>query len=233
MRTLIKVILLLSLTLIFAGCSNAPIKLYPGDTLPASQLAVIAVPSDLEILSLNGKEVPAANRLLGTKDRQLHLQPGNYQLLVFYKRIWQTSAESHETIHSNPIKFDLSLQANHTYQIQFERPATAQQAQKLVQTFDAWLIDNQGNRSESQPSGLIIENSLASQLTGKVKTIEVGDTNGNHQVIAPLDIISTPVKTTTEDTQPPPSLSYLDLLKAQWQQASADEKREFLQWISQ
>lgn len=234
-----KFISLLCLTFLLASCASAPIKLYPGDKLPSSQIATLSIPVELEILTLNDQEVPSANRLLGTSDRQLQLQPGNYQLLLFYKNIWQTSADSHETIRSNPVTFDLSLNAGQTYQVDFERPKNAHQAYAIRDDFHAWVIDSNGQKADSKSSGLIMDDSFIGQLTGRVKTIKAEEqTRSQQQVIAPLTATASAPETgniadAPVATQQAAAMSYLDMLKAQWNQASADEKRAFLQWISQ
>lgn len=223
---MLRFLLLLSV-LALGACSSHPVKLYAGPTQPASQVATIRVPVELEVLSLNGKKVEGVRTLLGTSDRQLQLLPGHYQLLVFYKNIWQTSADEHETVESDPVALDLSLAAGHTYQVDFDRARNTQEAEAFRKHFSAWATDlSSGEKTASQPSGLKLGNSIYNQLTGQVTTVAVGQTDADdHQVIAPLT-------TTPATNDQPTSGNYLDLLKAQWSQASSEEKRAFLQWIS-
>lgn len=222
------------LTVLLAACSSRPVQLYAGPAQTADKIATIRVPVELQVLSLNGKKVEGAHTLLGTKDQQLQLLPGHYQLLVFYNNIWQTSADEHETVKSDPVKLDLTLAAGHHYQVDFERAKTARDAEAFRQHFHIWAIDlSSGAQTASTDSGLKLGNSIYNQLTGQVTTVAVGaaDANGN-QVIAPLAPVTTTASTNAPTATSASGAGYLDLLKAQWSQASSDEKRAFLQWIS-
>lgn len=245
--------LLLGLSLLaLAACSSTPIKLYPGPALAADKIATLKVPVEVEILSLNGSKVDAAHTLLGTDDQQLQLLPGDYKLLVYYNNIWKTGTKSHEKIKSAPVKFRLTLAANHTYVMDFKHATNTQEAQAFRQHFTPWITDiDSGTRTQSKPSGLALDDSLIAQLTGKVKAVVVGpkDPQGN-QVIAPLATTvvagANPVAATAPASHPATISTskgnaattataaeggYLTLLKAQWSQASKAEKRAFLQWI--
>lgn len=219
-------VLSLFFVLLLSACSSRPVQLYAGPAQAADKIATIRVPVELEVLSLNGKKVEGAHTLLGTKDQQLQVLPGHYQLLVYYKNIWQTSADEHTTITSDPVTLDLTLTAGHTYQVDFARAHTPKEADAFRQHFAAWAIDlSTGAKVSSTDSGLKLGNSIFNQLTGQVTTVAVGQAdNTGKQVIAPL--------ATPETTATPATGNYLDLLKAQWGQASSDEKRAFLQWIS-
>lgn len=238
-------LLLLCTVLLLTACSNAPLRLYDGPAKPAAAIARVAIPIDIDILSLNGKKVEGSNTLLGTADRELELLPGRYQLLVYYNNLWQAEGDSHETIRSRPMIFDLELAAGHSYQMDFTRTRDIKIARQFATHFPVWLTDLiNGARVEGQDSGLAFDNSLLNQITGRKVLDTVGSTSteGN-QVIAPLapqttvmDAAHTPAATPAAAidniaTRPATSGGYLDLLKAQWQQANQEEKRSFLQWI--
>lgn len=238
MRHPLRCLLLCLSLLALAACSSTPVKLYPGPVQAADKIATLKLPVEIEILSLNGNKVKAAHTLLGTDDQQLQLLPGNYKLLVYYNNIWKTGTKEHTKIKSAPLLFTLALNAGHTYIMDFKHATNIREAQGFRHHFSAWITDtSSGARTFSQPSGLELDTSLLAQLTGKVKTIEVGaeDTSGN-QVIAPLttptqQAASTAATTARKGTAGATDGGYLALLKAQWSQASKAEKRAFLQWV--
>lgn len=238
---------LLCSVLLLSACSNAPIRLYDGPTRPAAEIADLAIPIEIDVLSLNGKKVEGAQTLLGTADRRLQLLPGQYQLLVYYNNLWQGEGDSHETIRSRPIRFDLDLVAGHHYQMDFTRTRDLRVARGFATDFPVWLTDlASGQRVDGKDAGLDFDNSLLNQLTGRVELDTTGTrSDDGHQVIAPLATAAaattsaapaTPAAATTSapatDT-PASATRYLDLLKAQWRQASQDEKRAFLQWLGE
>lgn len=219
---------------LLAACSSTPIKLYPGAEKPASKIATLKIPVEIEILTLNGKKISASHTLLGTGDQQLQLLPGSYDLLVYYKNIWKTGADSHKTVRSQPVTFHLKLAAGHSYQMAFHKPTNTQKSENFIQQFSPWVVDEKtGNRTNSQTANVKFSDSFFSQLVGATALVKTGkqDAAGN-QIIAPLN--SAPVQPTTSTASKPtkPSQSsYLDMLKAQWNLASKAEKRAFLQWI--
>lgn len=214
-------------TLLLAACSSQPIKLYSGPERPAEQLAVVKLPVELELLSINGKPVDAPFALLGMGDRQLQLLPGRYQLLVFYENIWETSGDSHTTIQSKPVTLTMTLETGHTYQVSFNEAQSIEQARAFEEQFQARLTDlASGQQVTSQASGLKLDNSLFNQLTGQTQAVAAS--TPSQQTITPLATVSPSAKPTSNAV----AVGYLDLLKAQWQQASQAEKRAFLKWIS-
>lgn len=247
---------LLCSVLLLSACSNAPIRLYDGPTRPATEIADLAIPVEIDVLSLNGKKVEGAQTLLGTADRRLQLLPGQYQLLVYYNNLWQSEGDSHETIRSRPIRFDLDLVAGHHYQMDFTRTRDLRVARGFATDFPVWLTDlASGQRVDGKDAGLGFDNSLLNQLTGRVVLDATGTSSDGHQVIAPLATaaattavapatpavaatpaapLSSAIGTPSAAAATPASAAgYLDLLKAQWRQASQEEKRAFLQWLGE
>ncbi len=244
-----RFLLLSGLFLLLTACSSTPIQLYPGAERPASEIATLRVPIEVEVYSLNGKKLDSAPAILGTADRQLQLLPGHYKLLVFYSNIWQITADEHTTVKSQPVAFDLQLQTGHTYQLDFTEAGSYNEAKQFEDHFQPWITDKKTRQKiVSQDSGLKFGGNFLQQITGQTKLVKVGKTDdAGHQIIAPLaaDAAATSAAATGAATAPPPvtpgstrrlptttPTSYLNLLKAQWNQASKAEKRAFLKWIS-
>ena len=98
-----------------------------------------------------------------------------------------------------------------------------------------------GDRIAGEPSGLVVNQGFIGLLTqdasgtmGQAKATSVApDTAAGTTAAAatPAATSTAPSRTVTE--APATGLSHLDLMKAQWSQATAEERRAFLQWISQ
>src|SRR3546814_17832918 len=61
--------------------------------LPAAQIAVVTMPEQLEVASINGVEVVAAQGMWNKGDKRLELLPGRYQKLVFYRESWDSARD--------------------------------------------------------------------------------------------------------------------------------------------
>src|SRR3546814_15698367 len=66
-----------------AACASPDVRLYDGAVRPAAQIAVVTMPEQLEVASINGVEVAAAQGMWNKGDKRLELLPGRYQMLVF------------------------------------------------------------------------------------------------------------------------------------------------------
>jgi len=87
-------------------------------------------------------------------------------------------------------------------------------AKRLVEDFDAEIIDAQGN---------------VLAVSGEVKDVAVmAKTSSIAPAAAATAALTTPVTASVD-----PDFSSLDALKAIWENANATEKKEFLRWAFQ
>lgn len=223
---------------LLTACSRSPVvQLYEGAKQPDSQVLTIRVPSDLEVFTINGSEVDGVNTFFNTDHKDLKVSPGRYEILAYYKRLWDLDADSHEVMKSDPALFVVDGEAGEFYRLDFERPQNVTQARALEEDFSGWVENmNSGEKTPSQASGLVLNRGFLAPITGT----EV-ETKGA-SAVAPKAVNSvTPAAAApaTGNAQADDGesgggqASYLDTLKAQWNQATQEERRQFLQWISQ
>lgn len=213
------------LTLLLLGaCAGKPVvKLYEGADQPASKLLIIRVPMELEILMINDKPVEGAAQVFTYGNRELHLAPGRYRILAFYKNLFQINADEHEVIKSGPAEFTVDGKAGEVYQIGFDQPADLQEAQAMAESFRGWVRNEQtGEQVAGEESALVLNRGFVSVLTGAAAVAEA-----DSRSVAPE--ASSPAPATDSAAG---DSGYLDLLKAHWNQATVEERRAFLKWIS-
>ncbi|MDF1822059.1 MAG: DUF2057 family protein [Alcanivoracaceae bacterium] len=216
--------------LLLAACAGKPVvKLYEGADKPTSQLLVVRVPMELEILMINDKAVEGAAQVFTYGNRELHLAPGRYRILAFYKNLFQINADEHEIIKSDPAEFTVDGKAGEIYQIGFDKPADLEAAQAMADGFRGWVRNEQtGEQVPGEESALVLNRGFVSVLTGAAAVTEA-----NANSVAPESGSATPAAPPAAEAPAAPADSgYLDLLKAHWNQATAEERRAFLQWIS-
>lgn len=245
-KSLAPIMLVLAM-LSLAACSRSPVmKLYDGPKKPESELAIIRVPVELEVLSINGRRVEGVNSLFSVGYKDLHLEPGEYRILAYYKDLWDINADTHDVIKSDPAMFPVDAKAGHFYQLGFDEPQSIEQARELEKAFSGYTLDvSTGEKIPSQPSGVAFRSGLLGSIgdiagvdTTTAAAAESGDTG---QVVKPL-----PGKKETAEA-PSGAVAgsetakhaaagdegYLQMLKAYWSQATPDERRAFLRWISE
>lgn len=233
--------LLLPAALLLSACTQAPIRLYAGPARDASAVSTISLPEQLEVAQLNGVDVPAANGMGSKGDKTLELTPGRYDLLVFYREIW-SQGDNHEVLRSDPVRFVFEATAGQRYQIDYPRPGSLGEATALARSFKASISNPaSGQRTESEISGLAFRGGLLAQVQGDRTLVPAVTREAGQQVVAPLSQTPAPVAgaapiavpaSAPESAKTLPADDQLLLVKGWWNQASAEQRRAFLEWIA-
>ena len=153
---------------LLTACSRSPVvQLYEGAKQPDSQVLTIRVPSDLEVFTINGSEVDGVNTFFNTDHKDLKVTPGRYEILAYYKRLWDLDADNHEVMKSDPALFVVDGEAGEFYRLDFERPQNVTQARALEDDFSGWVENmNSGEKTPSQASGLVLNRGFLAPITG-------------------------------------------------------------------
>ena len=136
---------------------------------------------------------------------------------------------------SDPALFVVDGEAGEFYRLGFERPQNVTQARALEEDFSGWVENmNSGEKTPSQASGLVLNRGFLAPITGtEVET--KGSTAVQPKAKAAEAVAPAPAApaASSQGGGSGGQASYLDTLKAQWNQATQEERRQFLQWISQ
>jgi len=217
-------IVIVLLSLLVTACSTSPVvKLYDGADRPAGELLTVRVPVELEILSINDRRIEGASTLFAYGHRDLQLLPGQYRIVAYYKNLFQLNADQHEIIKSDPALFTVNGNAGEVVALAFEKPADVDAAREMAKHFDGWTENlSSGERIASTPSGLILNQGFI----GLASTPAAAETASTASVAPEQPAASSSTESTV-------TTDVLDALKTHWQQASPEERREFLLWMSQ
>ncbi|MGH8445203.1 MAG: DUF2057 family protein [Solimonas sp.] len=163
-----------------AACATPNVRLYDGPAKSAGEVAVITMPEQLEVSSINSVEVPSAQGMWNRGDKRLEVVPGRYEALVFYREVWNPSGESDVVRSKNPALFVIDAQAGHEYRLGYERPGSANDAKALAQNFHGYFVDkNTGKRTASQESGVKFADGFVAQLMGDKTLVPATDKGSN------------------------------------------------------
>lgn len=232
-----------------AGCQAAPVQLYEAGS--TAQPAVIMLPEQLEVAMVNGQEIEGASGMLTRGDKTLELAPGTYELVVFYRELWEWS-DHHEVLRSDPALFRVTAAPGGRYKIDYARPANLDEARELAGNFSGWVEDlATRERTASTASGLQFQRSMVPTGTFDNTLVPAPVQGaGGEQVVAPLEtgiaaapvpapgpqvMIPVPVPVPAGPAAAPAAAAgdWLDLMKSWWNQASSEERREFLRWLAE
>ena len=242
-------LLLIVLSGLLAACAQqSHIQLYSGSPLPESQIVTVAVPSELEVQSINGQPVSAANSITAN-ERQLQLQPGSYRINAYYKRGFDIGGGiSHEIVRGRTAIFTIDGQAGELWRLEFTQPQNLEQAKIFESQFNAWALNTRtGERhaSEAGQSNSSLINALlgganAGDEQSTVAPLGAGTTNAAAGSAA-VPVHRTPARSTPVAPTPSPAASEtlphndatLTTLQQLWNLLSPESREAFLQWVQQ
>ncbi len=212
--------------LFLSACARSPVvQLYEGPAQSDNKVVTVRVPSQLEVFTINGKEVDGVNTFFATDFKDLKLTPGRYEILAYYKELWQLDADNHEIVKTNPANFIVDGKPGDMWVLGYEQPADVEAARAMEESFSGWSENAvSGEKVAAEQSQLILKRGFLAPVTGEELATPTSNTVAPQAAAAPA---AAPAETAT------PAASYLDTLKAQWNQATPEERREFLQWIAE
>ena len=240
------------LPIALAACVSAPIQLQDGP----GATAVIILPEQLEIATVNGLEIASAGGLLAKGDTTLEVSPGRYEVLAFYRELWERG-DHHDMLRSDPALFVVDAEAGGRYRLDYARPATAAEARELADNFQGWVENLEtGARTPSLDSGLQFRRGLIPAATFDSTLVPSAASGGSRQRVAPLAqpadaaeatavaaaqrVAATPAEASLPASQsieapvvPLDDGDWLALMKGWWNEANAEERREFLRWVGE
>ena len=226
------------------GCASKPITLHDSQLAP-EDVATIVMPEQLEVASVNGKEIAGGSGMMSIGDKVLEVAPGRYELLVFYRELWELG-EQHEVLRSDPALFVVEAQPAGRYRLDYDRPEDLAAARELANDFSGWSEEvSSGRRTASTASGLQFRRGVVAAMSFDDTLVPAADTPQGHQEVEPLPVTSAPAAAGAPspglpldsgqepESAPAPEADSLELMKGWWQEASSETRRAFLQWLAE
>lgn len=226
----------IALSCLMVACAQqSHVQLYPGPALPEQQVLSVIVPNELEVQSINGQRVTAANAMFGTDDKTLHLQPGEYRINAFYKKGFDIDGGmSHEVVRGRTGVFSIDGRAGELWKLEFDKPGNLQQARLLETEFKAWALNTSTGERHAAAAGQR-NTSLVNNLLG------TGQADDNQSVVAPLGTAAAPGTAMHSNTVAPLPTAVaaetlphndatLTTLKQLWHLMSPESRAAFLDW---
>lgn len=186
-----------------SGCaSQGPLKAYDGPPRTVAEVAILAAPEQVEVMSIDGREPPPG--FLRSQTR-LALLPGEHVLSLRYVELFPIGSDDHEVIRSKQAALRFRAEPGRQYRIDVPALPGREAARAFARDPQFRLVDEQdGQVTESVAIRSYAEASL-------------------------IDTIGKAFE--GRDAAPGPVTS-LDLLKDVWSRSSAEEREAFRNWIA-
>lgn len=238
-----KIVCIALACLLSACAQQSHVQLYPGAELPAGQVLRVQVPAALEIIDLNGQEVPTGSLFSGGM-RILELQPGEYRINAFYKNVYDIAGGmSSEVVRSRSAIFLIDGEAGETWRLGFPEPENLDEARKLKTSFNGWSENLATGERLSSVAGSKPQSSLDQMLGGGAVT------PGPATTVAPLNApragqassaanlpAPSPAQNAASPAADKASLPHSDAtlvtLQQLWQMLTPESRQAFLEWTT-
>ena len=206
------------LVLLFVGCTPKTYT-FGGRDLSTDTGANLHIPGSISLKKINGREVRGLTDSLISQEAFLILKPGHYRFVASYEDIWSVGEEDFEKFTSRPIAIHAQVEAGTEYTLALDNePLTVKQAKKFAKNPQIIVLEKASGRNITTPP----------QKEAEYKA----------RIQEPIDSIqSLTAKTISPAKEDEPTtgspLTPLAALKHWWNEASANEKKDFQQWIWQ
>lgn len=211
---------------LLSGCAQqSHVKLYSGPEVPGVQLLVVEVPDALEVLSINGQEMPTANAGFGTGTRSLHLRPGEYRINAYYKNVFDVDGGlSHEVVRTRSASYHLNGRAGEIWKLEYQEPANLQEAQAMRDSFAGWAVNTRTGERMATSEGPRPVSALRQLLGG-------GAAPAAPATVEPLAPVPGPSASPARTL--PHSDATLNTLQQLWLLLDPQSRKAFLDWVRQ
>lgn len=227
------------LMVVIVGCSgNYPIQTYDGSKLPDDQVSILKAPEDIDIVSIDGKEM--TSYLLENLAIDYYFLPGPHVIVFKYSGVWSAPGMKAEDdrppvdlVESRLLQVNLNAEAGKVYTFDYPVPQNRTQAFDIAKVFEARIKDKDElvAKSESydpkQSKAAVVTTASAGAAavvaSGAATTAPVA---GSANTAAGVALPATPSASAPSTGD----LPRLEALKVLWGSASKEEKKEFMRW---
>jgi len=213
---------------LLAGLAQAgePIYAVPDSERARNDLAVLVLPSSLELELVDGLVYPGAKAMFRKGDTNVYLLPGEREVSLRYNEFFQTTPSDHDIIKSKILALRFVAEPGKTYRARHDDFRNAAQARAGVVNFVLKIVDDAGNNR------VIDARQTQRSWRGEESTSSRPDLVSEAARAAAAGTAAV-TPSATPAMPAAAGLKALDLLKFTWQNASADERAAFLQWAGE
>ncbi|MEL0028692.1 MAG: DUF2057 domain-containing protein, partial [Perlucidibaca sp.] len=214
-----------------SGCSTLirgnEVALYSGPELSQAQVATVIAPEEVQLLALDGKELPVS--LFGTRETRFALLPGEHVFSLRYAGFFQINSENHDVVRSRPLALRFVARAGETYRFDYASPRDVDSAREFAKNAELTLVgDKGGQRIKTQAIRSFAEASLIDTIGKAFQSDDTQAAVRASQLAAPA--VSAQALPAAPLVAPTSQVHY-DLLRELWLRASPDERALFQQWM--
>jgi hypothetical protein len=149
-RSLFAVLISIGILFSLLSCmKRSPVRIYDKSRISPAEAARISIPADIRVESVDGQRVRSlTDYVLSTID-EIHVAPGEHEIVVRYSSIWAHNKRKHEEINSEDIALKFKAERGGLYKLTHPGLDDMMEAQKFAENPDI-RIEKIGNLSSTE-----------------------------------------------------------------------------------
>lgn len=201
-RSLFAVLISIGILLSLSSCmKRSPIKIYDASAIGPSEAARISVPADIEVLSVDDHRVKSVADYVLSTIEEIHVAPGEHEIVVRYNTSWDYDKRKHEEIKSKEIALKFKAKRGGLYTLAHPEINDMIEAKKFAENPDIQIV-NIGKSSDNEYEG--------------------------SSVSRPVEMSQSRRYTESEESS---TIKEETALKEEWHSLNEEEKEEFRKWL--
>lgn len=205
-RKILTVILssMVLVSVLFSCTGFKQIKKYDISGVEASKAACIKVPIDIEIESIDGREVKGLSSAFFSSGTELLLPPGGHEITVRYSDFWEYDENNYDKFESDDVILGFTAEPGMTYRLAHPKLEDSRDMAEFADQPDIWI-------EKTGSTGLTAEKKQKSSKVSK----KIEETDYEYKKVY----------------KKPSSAKKSVSLKDDWDKMSEEEKEKFREWL--
>ena len=225
---LISIVILFSL---LSCMKRPPVRIGDVSRIAYADVTRINVPADIEVESVDGHRVKSlADYILSTIE-EIHVAPGEHEIVVRYSTFWEYDKRRREEIKSKKIALKFNAERGGLYMLTHPELDDMREAKKFAENPDIWIAkvgkfsdkENEGTRASRS-----VEMSESRRYTEPEKPPIIERDTSLMIPEKKNEISKSAHKTQVEKSS---TMKEDTALKEEWYSLSEEEKEEFRKWL--
>lgn len=202
-RSLLVILVSIGILFSLSSCmQRKPLRIYDASNISPAETARISVPVDIKVVSIDGQRVKSlADYVLSTIE-EIHVAPGEHDLVVYYSDFWNYHKRKHKEIKSKDIALKFYAERGGIYTLTHPELDDIMEAETFAENPDI-RITKTGRFSSNENKG-----------TRSSRSVEMSDSKRYTE----------PERSSFMERD--------TAIKGEWNSPSAEEKEEFRKWLA-
>ncbi len=230
-RSLFAALISIGLLFSISSCmKRSPVRVYDESNIAPAEAARIRVPADTEVLSIDGRRVKSVADYILSRIDEIHVNPGEHEIVVIYRTFWEHGRKRHEEIRSKEITLKFNAKRGALYTLAYPELNDVTEAKRFAENPDIWVAKI-AKYSDKKNEGTRVSRSVIKSETGNY-------TEPEEPAIMEKDISMTPERQNDRGSsglnaqiEESPAMKENAALKQEWDSLNDEEREEFRKWL--